>query len=49
MVKSSRMVFVFIGLISLSLVSGIVLTEPALAQNFQSTPINMQVPDIIPA
>jgi hypothetical protein len=48
MVKSCRMVFVFIGLISLSLLSGIVLTEPALAQSFQSTPITLKASEIMP-
>jgi hypothetical protein len=48
MVKSCRNVFVFIGLISLSLVSGIVLTEPALAQSFQSTPITLKASEIMP-
>jgi hypothetical protein len=42
------MVFVFIGLISLSLVSGIVLTEGALAQSFQSTPITLKASEIMP-
>ena len=48
MVKSCRNVFVFIGLISLSLVSGIGLTEPALAQSFQSTPITLKASEAIP-
>jgi hypothetical protein len=48
MIKSCRIILVFIGVISLSFLSGIVLTDRALAQTFQPTPVTLKASEVIP-
>jgi hypothetical protein len=48
MVRSCRIALVFIGMISLLIVSGIGLTDRSMAQSFQSTPITLKASEVIP-